>query len=424
MQHRFKQGNIGVIALLAFFLAQAGERQTQPDQLSNKVVLDWNRHAFNALGGAENQHSLQAACIYAMMHAAMHDALNATDPHFQTYAYHQKHLGANPEVAAASAAHHVLKIALPSSASYVDSVLTEFLSGLTAEDSRQKAIETGIRAANALLALNHHAQTAVDPIGQPAPYQKAGDYKNVPPFNFIFAPSWENARLFSLKQKDQFRCPPPPSLSSKTYTEAFNEVKNRGFLKSSSRTADQTFYAKYWYEFSERGWNRIAAVVAEKKKTGLFETARLFALLNFAMADAYTAGWDSKLYYNFWRPYTAIHEAATDGNEKTTGSANWEPLAPTPPIQDYPSTHSALGNAAATVLAQVFGDRTSFTMHSPTADPVNAPRSFKSFSQAAEENALSRVMAGIHFRFSCDAGMDLGKKIGRWTVEKYLRPLK
>jgi hypothetical protein len=387
-------------------------------------VLDWNRHAFRALGGAEQQHSLQAACTYAMMHAAMHDAVNATDPHFQTYAYHQKHAGADPEVAAATAAHRVLRSVLPLSASFVDSVLSEFLSNIPAGVAKEKGIETGILAANALLALNHHSQAVVDPIGQPAAYKKAGDYRNVPPFNFIFAPTWEHARLFSLKQKDQFRCPPPPSLTSKTYTAGFNEVKEVGFLNSQSRTADQTFFAKYWYEFSERGWNRIAVVVAEQQETGLFETARLFALLNFAMADAYTAGWDSKLHYNFWRPYTAIHEAANDGNEKTTAIANWEPLEPTPPIQDYPSTHSALGNAAAVVLAHVFGDNTSFTMNSPTAYPANASRSFKSFSQAAEENAASRVMAGIHFRFSCNAGLDLGKKIGRWTVDHHLRPLK
>ena len=423
MKHRLTIFTVVAVALAAFTSEPKIEKETPPAKLSNQVVLDWNRHAYKALGGPENQHSLLAACTYAMMHAAIHDAVNAAEPHFQPYAYHKKHLGADPEVAAATAAHRVLSVSFPAAGGWLDSTLPAFISQKPASPAIQKGIEAGIGAANELLGFSHNAQASLNPIGQPAPYVKAGDYKNVPPFDFIFAPFWQDAKLFSLKSKDQFRCPPPPSLGSKTYTAAFNEVKNFGALKSSSRSVDQTFFAGYWYEFSERGWNRIATVVADQKKTDLFVTARLFALLNFAMADAYTAGWDSKLHYNFWRPFTAIREASNDGNKKTAASNNWEPEQPTPPIQDYPSTHSALGNAAAMVLAHVFGDQTEFTMRSPSASPINAPRSFKSFSQAAAENAESRVMAGIHFRFSCDAGLELGKKIGRWTVENYLKPL-
>jgi len=95
---------------------------------------------------------------------------------------------------------------------------------------------------------------------------------------------------------------------------------------------------------------------------------------------------------------------------------------PTPPVQDYPSTHSALGNAAAQVLIATFGDATSFTMPSPTASPAGSTRSFTSFSQAADENADSRVMAGIHFRFSCDAGQKLGDDIGTFIVQHHLKP--
>jgi hypothetical protein len=142
-----------------------------------------------------------------------------------------------------------------------------------------------------------------------------------------------------------------------------------------------------------------------------------------AIADAYTAGWDSKVYYNFWRPYTAIRKAAMDENHKTSPEENWEPQEPTPPVHDYPSTHSALGNAAATVLASLLGDSTGFTMSSPTAVPAGSTRTFNSFSEAAIENANSRVMAGIHFRFSCEAGLELGKKIGKWTIENHLKPL-
>ncbi|MGZ8516918.1 MAG: vanadium-dependent haloperoxidase, partial [Chitinophagaceae bacterium] len=102
----------------------------------------------------------------------------------------------------------------------------------------------------------------------------------------------------------------------------------------------------------------------------------------------------------------------------------WEPAEPTPPVHDYPSTHSAIGNAAATILARILGDNTSFTMTSFTAIPAGSTRSFASFSQAANENADSRVRAGIHFRFSCEAGQELGNKIGHWVVENHLNPVK
>jgi hypothetical protein len=395
----------------------------QNDDLSNEVILTWNEIAFETMGGNAIQHSLLASRIYAMVHTAMHDAVNAASPVYQTFAYHEKEKGANPEVAAAAAAHQVLKATFANRANFLDSALNSYLSAIPQANSKTKGIALGEKAANTLLALGYNDNGAQNPVAQPAPAVKPGDYKVVPPFDFIFAPFWENSKLWSLQSKSQFRCPPPPALTSDAYAVAFNEVKEVGFINSTTRTADQTFYSKYWYEFSESGWNRIARNVAKQKKTGLFATARLFALLNFAVADAYTAGWDSKLHYNLWRPFTAIHEADTDGNAATTADANWQPAEPTPPIQDYPSTHSALGNAAATVLAYIYGDNTAFSMNSPTAIPAGASRSFNSFSQAANENADSRVMAGIHFRYACVAGQELGNQIGKWTVDHYLKPV-
>ena len=174
---------------------------------------------------------------------------------------------------------------------------------------------------------------------------------------------------------------------------------------------------------SDIGWNRIARTEASNCNLGLYATARMFALLNMAMHDGYTAGFDSKFYYKFWRPYTAIHAAATDGNDQTKANLNWEPLLPTPPVPDYPSTHSVVANAAATVLTYFFGDNTDFSTTSTTSSPSNVVRHFKSFKQAANENADSRVMVGIHFRFSCDAGQKMGNNVGQWTLNNHLKAL-
>jgi hypothetical protein len=394
------------------------------ENLPNDVVLKWNEVAYHAFGGAAYQHSLMASRINAIMHIAIHDALNAIHPKYATYAFTGKDAGANPIAAAAAAAHAVLVHEIPARKTFIDSALQQTLSTLADGDATSRGIKLGKEVAETIIAARSEDGSAGNPVAPVPPSKLPGVYQAVPPFDFYFAPFWENVKLFGLQRKDQFRCAPPPALNSDVYTAAFNEVKETGKLNSPSRTTDQTAYAKYWYEFSEAGWNRVVRIVAVNKKLNLFETARLFALVDMAMADAYIAGWDSKLHYNLWRPYTAIRNAKSDGNDQTTDDQLWEPEQPTPPIQDYPSTHSALGNAAASVLAGVLGDKISFTMASPTAIPAGSTRSFSSFSEAAKENADSRVRAGIHFRFSCEAGLELGNKIGNWITGNCLKPLK
>ncbi len=214
-----------------------------------------------------------------------------------------------------------------------------------------------------------------------------------------------------------------PALNSPEYAKSFNEVKAFGKINSSVRTTDQSASANFWYEFADIGWNRIARIQARDYNTGLYATARMFALLNIALADTYTAFFDSQDHYYTWRPYTAIRSADEDGNNQTVADPDWEPFLTTPPVPEYPSGHSALGNAAATVLAHFFGNNSPFSTTSTTASPAGVERSFKSFKQAADENADSRVMAGIHFRFSCDSGQKLGDKVGKWTLDNYLKPL-
>jgi len=389
---------------------------------SNQVILDWNQMAYQAMGGPAYQHSLLASRINAMVHLAMHDALNSIAPAYQTYAFFREERDAEPIAAAASAAHAVLTASFPDKKAMLDSALTQSLAKVPTGDRLNRGIALGKEAAGAILAKRQNDGALQDPIAVIDPTAQPGEYQVVTPFNFIFAPFWKQMQPFGLTAPNQFRVGPQPALISQEYARDFEEVKTVGVKDSKTRTADQTAYGKFWYEFSEAGWNRVARAALAGRKLDLLATARLFALVNMALADAYTAGWESKFYYNFWRPLTAIQKAETDGNDMTTADASWEPLLPTPPVQDYPSTHSALGNAAATVLANVLGDKTGFSMSSPTADPATPTRSFRSFSQAAQENADSRVRIGIHFRFSCDAGLDMGGKIGQWTVDNHLKP--
>lgn len=393
------------------------------ETFSNKVILEWNEVAYFAFGGETYQNSVMASRINAMMHLAMHDALNAIYPKYATYAFTGKDAGANPIAAAASAAYEVLKHEIPDQKVFLDSALNQSLLTIQEGEAKTKGIQLGKEAGQAIISTRAYDGSAGDPISPVAVNNTPGVYQTVPPFNFVFAPFWASIKAFGLQKNDQFRSLQPPSLNSEEYAEAFNEVKGTGKLGSNLRTGEQSSFSKFWYEFSEAGWNRVARTVATAKKLDLLETARLFALVDMAMADAYIAGWDSKFHYNLWRPYTAIRFADQDGNPHTTEDLQWESEMPTPPVQDYPSTHSALGNAAATVIANIVGNHTPFTMPSPTAVPANSTRSFSSLKQAADENAESRVQAGIHFRFACEAGQEMGDKVGQWIMDNYLRPL-
>ncbi|HET6722323.1 MAG TPA: vanadium-dependent haloperoxidase [Chitinophagaceae bacterium] len=426
MKQRMKYATITVLtsSIFLFSCSRNNDGDISVRKLPNAVILDWNEIAFKAFDGPFYQHSLMASRINAMTHLAMHNAINAVEPVYATYGFTVKDTDADPVAAAASAAHTVLVHEIPGKKDFLDSALQKTVSSITDGAAKQKGIELGKKAGQAIIEARNNDGAAGDPISQIPLSKIPGIYQPVPPFNILFAPQWENVKLFGLKSKNQFRSAPYPPLNSAEYATAFNEVKEIGKINSSVRSADQSAYAKFWYEFSEAGWNRVARTVAINKNLSLVESARLFALVDMALADSYIAGWDSKIHHNFWRPYTAIRNASNDGNNATIEDKEWEPSEPTPPVHDYPSTHSALGNAAAAVLAKLLGDNTSFTMPSFTAIPAGSTRSFTSFSQAANENADSRVMAGIHFRFSCTAGQELGNKIGNWIADNHLKPLK
>ncbi len=394
------------------------------DVLSNSIVIEWSKAAFDAAGGASEGHPLLASRIEAMMHIAIHDALNAINPVYGQYAFksHQYN-SADPFAAVASAAHTVLKASWPDNASMLDTKLSTSLSGIPNGTAKTKGIAVGVAAANAILALRANDGAFQNPIADVPVSKVPGVYNAVPPNNFRYAPFWKTMQLFSLETHDQFRASPPPPLKSPDYAQDLNEVKAFGKINSAVRTTDQTASANFWYEFADIGWNRIARIQARDYNNGLYATARMFALLNMAMADTYTAFFDSQNHYYTWRPYTAIRAANMDGNNQTEADPDWEPLLTTPPVPEYPSGHAALGNAASTVLSHIFGNYSPFTTTSTTASPAGAERSFKSFKQAADENADSRVMAGIHFRFATEAGLKLGDKVGKWTLDNYLKPV-
>jgi hypothetical protein len=364
--------------------------------------------------------------IYAMTHAAIHDALNAIDRRHEPYAlFSGSDAGASPEAAVATAAYNVLLHEVPTQQATLDVEYQAALSLIADGDTKTRGVLIGQAAAAAIIALRTNDGSTTPTSYSPG--TEPGDWRPTPPaFLPALLPGWGHVTPFTLREGSQFR--PEPSdyfdLTSEAYIRDYDEVKSIGMAGSVTRTAEQSEIARFWYEASPPGWNRIARNLAAGQGLDLWSNARLFGLVNFAVADAYIPSFDAKYFYNFWRPVTAIRAADTDGNPNTIADLGWSSFLITPPIPDNSSGHAVAGAAVATVFAQFFDtDTIPFTT---TSGPpfVGITRSFDSFSQAAQENADSRVYAGIHFRAAARDGLRQGKEVGRFVSQHSLKPLK
>jgi hypothetical protein len=420
--------------------ASGGSAQAQADE---DAVTAWNANAGEAAlaaGLAPTNNPLHESRLYAVMHLAIHDALNAIDRRSRPYAVDlPANPGASPEATVAAAARDVLVPLLTQlpppfvstrAVEIVEEDYTDALAAIPDGPAKTQGVELGQAAAEALLALRA-ADGSDTPLFDSAYPQGTdpGEYRFTPGFTFVFAPGWADVTPFVLNDSSQFRPGPPFAVTSKKYTADFNEVKALGGTLS-ARTPEQTEIALFWVESSPLQWNRIARSVSSSEGLDIWENARLFGLLNMALADGYIGSFETKYHYNYWRPVTAIQTADTDGNPNTSADPTWTPLVPTPPIPDYDSAHSVEGGAAAGVLKRFFGtDDIGFTTCSLTlpagstcTDASPVLRSYTSFSQAEEENGLSRILVGFHFRDAVETGIKHGEKIGERAVNLYLRP--
>ena len=229
-----------------------------------------------------------------------------------------------------------------------------------------------------------------------------------------------------MPSSDFFRPSGPPALESAKYAADYNEVKAFGAAVGSKRTSEQDQIALFWADGAGTvtppgHWNVIAQDVATSRRNTMHQSARLFALLNVAMADAAICAWDAKYTYNFWRPVTAIRNGDSDRNPATAADPDWNSLITTPPFPEYISGHSTFSGAAAAVLSLFYGTtRIPFTTGSDALPGVN--RRFRSFLDAAREAALSRLYGGIHFRSANDDGLKSGLGIGERTFTRVMRP--
>lgn len=390
-------------------------------QRPGHAVLYWNSVASDAFTPSQGTNPMAQSRSFAILHAAIHDALNSIDARYTAYTPGLAAApSASPEAAVAAAAREVLVRQLPDQAALVESAYSRALAGVRDGTAKSAGIATGQAAAWATL--NRRQADGADSATQPVyvPLSGPGEYQFTAPFDFAVQPGWGRVQPFVIDLREHTLEGPLP-LNSLQYARDLAQVKDIGHLHSTSRSAEQSQVAQFWYEDSPLGWNRIAHTVVRQRALDPWQAARAFALLHFAMADGFIAGFDAKYQHRFWRPVTAIQAAATDGNPATEPDATWQPFLLTPPVPDYPSTHTVLGWAAAEVLIELFGDHQRYAATSLTLPEVT--RHYRGFSQAAQENGLSRLYAGIHFRHAIQDGRRQGRSVGQ-TVARALAPLR
>lgn len=389
---------------------------------SADVITDWNIIAIDTARATGNPNP--ATRVIAIAHLAAYDAVNAINKSGEKYLPGTIAVTAPASVDAAAiqAFHDALVFAVPAKKADIDKATAKALEKLADGPAKTNGIAVGTAAA-AALATARTADGSETPGNYPGE-EALGKWRPTPTLlQAANTPEWATLETFGLTAQDQFDPGAPPALNSGAYASAVLEVKLYGAKTGSLRTADETNIANFWAQQTHLPFFLLARTFAKSNELSVDQNARFFGQLALALTDARIATWNAKYKYGFWRPVTSINSALDDGNPDTSPDpeGDWLPLLETPNHPEYPSGHSATGAAGAAVLAAWFGDSNSFAVTSETLVGAAFTRSFTRFSDAAQENADSRVYGGIHYRFSNDAGLALGEDVADYVLTHALK---
>jgi len=391
-------------------------------------IAAWNQIAEKAVKTAGAPPPV-AALDFAIVHLAIYDAVESIDQRYEPY--HAVVPGATGSLsaAAAKAGHDVLVRLFPAQSATLDAAYVNYLTA-NGIDPFDPGLAVGAQAAADILALrSNDGRFPPNPtpflgstaIGQwrPTPSLLPG-----PPPSFApgLTPWVASVTPFTMNSNSQFRVDPPPDLASETWEDDYNEVKSVGLRDSTTRTPDQTDIGYFWADSGPILWQNALRYISLNYLNSVGDSARMFALADTALADAQIAVWDSKYFYNFWRPITAI--PAGGGNPTLETDPNWQPLINTPNFPEYPSGHCGISGAVSHMLRLFFGtDELSFQMTTTNPPALQKTRTFTRFSQAETEVVNARVYVGIHYRNSDTTARTQGLRVANWVFKNYFRPI-
>ena len=401
-----------------------------PLAFGDNAVLYWNNQALDATRLARNPPPM-SSFFFATFHAAIFDAVNGvTRTHHGWLVNDPAPAGVDLDAAIAGAAHTTM-VALWSATSNPHNLQVAYEKAIA-------SIPDGKAKTDGIAWGEHVAQLVLEKIStagynKPVPGKYSSDepgkWRETPAaFRPPLLPFWGRVTPFVLKSQDQFRCPPPESLGSEAYAAELAFVAKKGARDNTDRSEYETLSTPFWNDDLGTStppghWNMIAEDLARRKNLSTADTARLFALLNFAQADSAISCWETKFYYNVWRPETALREINQQLNPKAEAIPDFIPNMPSPPFPAYTSGHSTFSGAGARLLAVFFGsDDIEFSV---TSDALpGAVRKFKKLSDAQKEAGMSRVWGGIHTMTDNLEGQKAGVQIADWTLANALQPLK
>jgi hypothetical protein len=401
--------------------------QFGPASMAGNAVTDWHANMESAVVVTAKKGPPGVFVFFAYADVAMYDAVNSIDGRFQPFAVRVPATpGASRDAAASVAAHDVLVHYLPHLAPLqqgtLDAELQASLAAIPDGPAKTEGIGVGHAVAAQWLALRS-GDGLEAPVSLSPPSPSPGIWEPVPTYpspNPITPPpvaEWEaQFKPFALRSADQFLelVPPPPSLTSSTFTSDFNLTKAYGAFNSTVRTAQQTEIGRFWADNTAAQYSRALRGLVESQGLDTADTARLGALSFVTLADSATACFNAKYHYWFWRPFTAIRNADTDGNPNTVADPNWVPLDVTPGHPEYPAAHGCITQALMDTLTAFF--QTDEIPYSVTSTVTGTTHSFDRFEDVVTEVDNARIFGGMHFHHSVKEGNRLGSQVAEYIL--------
>ena len=386
-------------------------------------VLDWNELLLNAFRADDSAPTLASRNL-AILNTAIYDAVNSVESTHQPYRFLLQPSGeASAEAAAVGAAYAVAGLLYPEHQGQFEAAYASYTNGASAGPALSNGLELGRLIGN--MAVDGRSADGSSTLVPYIPSDAPGQWMRTPPFfRPPVDPQWGFVDPFCLDDAESFMPPGPPALDSAAYASDFNLTKSIGGTASIERTAEQSAVSTFWSDFSYTvtppgHWTSIATSIVQHEGSNLADTARLFALLSLAQADAAIVVWRAKYRYNFWRPVTAITRADEDGNAATDKDGAWQSFLSTPAFPEYVSGHSTFSRASAVVLTSFYGtDALSFSVGSDAVPGVL--RNYQSVNDCVNEIAMSRLYGGIHFMSANLDGQACGAKVGQFICENFL----